>query len=29
MHDRIRQLFTESIQTKIDAADALPDTIAQ
>ena len=29
MHGRIRQLFTESIQTKIDAADALPDTIAQ
>ena len=29
MHDRIRQLFTESIQTKIDAADALPDNIAQ
>jgi len=29
MHERIRQLFTESIQTKIDAADALPDTIAQ
>ena len=29
MHGRIRQLFTESIQTKIDAADASPDTIAQ
>lgn len=28
MHGRIRQLFTESIQTKIDAADALPDVIA-
>ena len=28
MHARIRSLFTESIQTKIDAADALPDDIA-
>lgn len=25
---RIRELFTESIQTKIDAADALPEPIA-
>ena len=29
MHARIRNLFTESIQTKIDAADALPDLIAK
>ena len=29
MHARIRNLFTESIQTKIDAADALPDDIAR
>lgn len=28
MHARIRSLFTESIQTKIDAADSLPDVIA-
>lgn len=28
MLTRIRELFTESIQTKIDAADALPETIA-
>jgi len=28
MHQRIREIFTESIQTKIDAADALPDSIA-
>ena len=29
MHARIREMFTESIQTKIDAADALPDNIAR
>ena len=29
MHARITNLFTESIQTKIDAADSLPDHIAR